>query len=100
MLLVVPDNDYNTKVAVVIGTNVLPSLVRSMTDHKLGAGIWKTVHACIQSSEHIPVKCSMSSTIPPGDKVIINGSIHISSLPSSNLISMRQMIVEHVCEMK
>ena len=97
LLLVVPDNNYNTQVPVVIGTNILPTLVNHLDDTQLNSEFWQTIQTCLQLSERIPVKSTKSVSIPGGEKVVFYGLSHMSStLSSKPIMSMRQMVIEHV----
>jgi hypothetical protein len=101
LLLVVENTSHNLQVHLIIGTNVLPSLTKLLSDSEILPDVWKNIITCIHLSEVIPIKNTKPVTVPAGEKVIISGLSHMStssSAWSSSVLSMRHMVVEHATQ--
>lgn len=101
LLLVVQNTNYNLQVPLIIGTNVLPSLAKLLSESEILPDVWKNIITCIHLSEVIPIKNTKPVCVPAGEKVVISGLSHMStssSSSSSSVLSMRHMVVEHATQ--
>jgi transposase InsO family protein len=76
LFLVVPSTTYHTKVPVLIGTNVLSTVVPKDD----GNTSWHMAHKCMQHNGNTSigvVKSTKATIIPPGSKTIVHGLARI-----------------------
>ncbi|MEE4247446.1 MAG: reverse transcriptase family protein [Kangiellaceae bacterium] len=86
LFLVVPETDYNLRVPVLLGTNVLSLLFSSLGGEKLSAGAWVMARECLQLHQQVMVTDGLGKVVtgtrevkvPANSKIFVQGSIQMS----------------------
>ena len=97
-LLVVEDTNYNTRVPVILGTNILNSMLDGIDDSDLAQlpVPLRLAAQCLRATLKLPVKSTKAITIPAGEKITFQGLCrHPSSMTLKSSSIVHHLITEH-----